>query len=418
MQRFQKRSYRFLFLLALKLLRLGVRSPVTQFYGFGGYHEATTPQDSKLHMDAGALSAGIRRNEESLDSVTDLVRDWSSSFQVTSDADIMLLMRLSRDFAEKSLFVAGYEFSRLATAALGRRAETIPGSAGAVLAAKVAIQSGDAEKAQHFTQRLRRHFLLKSPHFYSLVAYVDIWVEGHTDVWRKGARDQLIRPSAVRGRSAQVVSKGPIGQDFLAQKFTNDVLIARVLTPNSQISFTPPSGGPARTDIAYANGDTLEWLRGRNPSEVDELLRDFSEVAVRGGVPSFLAEVSPGKVREAVVPNVFLAGNASMLQIMALDLLAEGAKRVRFAGANFFLGAAPYRDGQFRSFANGFEESPANLHETLRKGLPSHNAWENWIFFENLFKAGRVRGDEYFEKALSQNVEEYLGQLQLSLFKM
>lgn len=417
-QRFRKRLYRVFFLSTLKLLRLGGKSPAWLFYGTGGYLEFTTQQDSKLLMDASVLSARIRHDGESLDSVSDLVRNWTSSFQVTSDAEIMFLMRLSRDFTEKGLFVAGYEFSRLAIAALGRRAETIPGIAGSVLGAKVAIQSGDAEKAQHFTQRLRRHFLLRSPYFYSLVAYVDIWVEGRTDVWFSGARDQLVRPSAVSGRLVQVIGKGPIGPDFLAQKVSNDVLVARVLTPNSEVSFTPSSVGPSRTDIAYVNGDTLQWLRIRNPSEVNELLEPLSEVAVKGGVPSFLRQAKPGKLREAVVPNVFLAGQANMLQVMALDFLAEGAKSVHVAGANFFLGAAPYRGDQFRTRSDGSAESPANIHESLRKALSSHNAWENWIFFENLFKAGRVRGDEYFEKALSQNVEEYLGQLQLSLFKM
>lgn len=352
----------------------------------------------------------IQSKQQSVEKASEWTQSWCSSHQVESNEDIKRLMVLSRDFAQEGLLVAGHELYQVALKALSRRAESIPTLAGQIIGAKAAIHLGDVQKAQHFTKKLKRHFLLPNHHLYSLVAYVDIWSDGHTDVWSKGARDRSRTASIVKNRNVQVINKGPVGDDFVPDA---NALIARDLTPSSKDKLTPPSVGPNKTDIAYANGETLAWLRAQRPSRVKELLSPYQSVAAKAGTPKTLKALRMIQLREAALPNIFLAGSPNLAQIMALDLLAEGAASVYFAGTTFFLGSTPYRSDQYRfRVADGSTESPESLAKNLLKGLAGHNSWENRLVMKNLFLAGRIGGDKLFREALGYATHDYLLELE------
>lgn len=189
--------------------------------------------------------------------------------------------------------------------------------------------------------------------------------------------------------------------------------VSRVMMPGvTRWDSSDVFGG--RADIAYFNGMTAQWIGSLTPGHREQVL---------ACAHSFRTSSKHGWMRDyknvVMVPDIkplYLTGSPNMIPTMAVDQIIGGADHVHILGTSFFLGASPYRESQRREFpvegkkSDEFGSIGSDFERC--KSMSSHDQFVNRAIIKNLHNAGRVTGDQAFERAISLSDTQFADELE------
>ena len=180
------------------------------------------------------------------------------------------------------------------------------------------------------------------------------------------------------------------------------VTVCRVMMPgvckwdsNDQFS--------GRSDIAYLNGMTANWVGSLSDERQREVLASVREIRLSSSRP-WTKKYTNARLACEIKP-LYLTGSPNMVPTMVVDQLIEGAAHIYIVGTSFFLGKTPYRQSQRREFQD--EGKTSDRYGSIGtefercRGLASHDQLINRAIVKNLHLAGRLSGDQEFERTLS-----------------
>lgn len=372
-------------------------------------------------LDTGPRSA-VRRATELIAShvgdgdhaeITDELRDLGENTASLSGIGHERLFMLTRTARTAGLFSASHPFEMTALEAFGARARQVRGVRGRLQRARWALAVGDIEQAAGHAAPLRRRGLWKrATEVHATLRYVDL-VTGAVPALPDVSTPQDTRlASIVRGRTVLLYGPGPTVDTRLQD--LGDAPVARVLMPgvtwNSDTDLADN-----RVDIAYANGETADWLTSLSTDELQDVVTRSGTVILKGwgsreqGIQSLATNVHLSIPRPAMI-----GGHPNMAPIIIWDLLLRGCAHVHVMGTSFFLGPQAYRDDHLRVFPG---QGRSNAFGSLGNGferchsLAAHGPTSNRQLVLNLLRTNRINGDTLFRKALSLSAVEYLSEL-------
>lgn len=344
--------------------------------------------------------------------ITDKLGDLSDTVAALSGIGHTRLFALTRAARTAGLFFASAPFEHAAIKAFGSRALRTGGVRGHLQRTRFALAVSDLEQAARHAAALRRRALWRrSADVRATLRYVDL-----------ANCNALNRRNIVTGREdlrASILRRGPVlvygpgpTEGTLEQHIAN-APVARVLMPGINWDSETDLANN-RVDIAYANGETTNWVSSLDLREQRAFL-SYPSVVFAGTKNLHLQSLSAiPNARLAAHRPRFIDGKPNMVPIIVWDLLVSGAEAVHVIGASFFLGTDAYRKNQLRVVESGKRKDKhgsTGFPFEVCAMLASHNALAGLRFAKNLYLGGRLSGDRNFTNALTLSDADYLVEL-------
>lgn len=323
------------------------------------------------------------------------------------------LFSLTRAIRSSGLFAASYAFEEKALKAYFSHAENLTGARGHLHRARIALATGDTDRAAQSLRELRGlAFSTQVNLLQETIRYLEL-AAGEEATSRVLDRDEKgLLQSIVKDATVLIYGPGPT-EDSVEQSL-HEAPVARVLMPGVSWNSAADLVGN-RVDVAYANGETTTWLASLEANELRNAVANQRVVVFKGNKDREKALHSAIANACSAIPRPKLIdGTPNQVPIMMWDLLARGAAKIHVIGASFFLGKEPYREGNRRLEPETGERRDAfgslgPYSQCLT--LATHNASMGRQFAQVLAKTAKVTGDAHFMNALALSRFQYLEQL-------
>ena len=308
------------------------------------------------------------------------------------------------------LHVVSLELEMRAWEVIERRAKTARHRDDLVQQIQVATYRGDMTRAVNFSERLEKALSIKQKSLFSyidLLNYVSVWAGSGTLTFPNSPRIQI--PTSERW-SALVAGQqlnlyGPGRVDKNQPPFPEESLVLRIAGPGSFQWNAKNDRALGRTDVVYIIPETLSAI-GDTDAERQEIFGGYEFVCIKRSSAPYL----PNSRKVEAGSRLFLRGHPNVVPLMCIDLMRVAGTSIRVTGSDFFASSVAYRSNSRRVGPGGApQDSSGSAGQYFDRStlMASHNAFENRALVKNLHKAGRITGDDGFEKALALSDFEY-----------
>ena len=317
------------------------------------------------------------------------------------------------------LFVVSLEFHRRGLAKFGLEVGRLRGIRKSLGLAQLAIQSGDSNLAVKCQTELSSNPLTPfAKSAKSVVNYLGVWIDGETG-GNLGVVDssETLLSSHIKGKSIHLIGPAVLREANRWKKPHS--LIVRFMRPTGPVQVSGGDFDSGVPSLAYANGNTADFLSRLDEAAIRHLFAAFSVVVFKGHVPAVVRSNSDRPIRTIRADNELLLiyGRPNMAQVAIVDILGFAPSRLYVSGIDFFV-------GKYREDERWFDHLRSKQVDILNSGgkpfevcgsISSHGAIENRNLLRNLLTNNRLDGDASFRESLLLTDEEYLHALEISL---
>lgn len=275
---------------------------------------------------------------------------------------------------------------------------------------QVAIYRGDIPRAVNFSEKLEKALSNKQRSLFShvdLLNYVSVWSGSATLTFPSSPGIQsktLERWSAlVAGQQLNLYGPGTVDKNQPA--FPKESLVVRIAGPGSYQWTAKNDLALGRTDVVYIIPETLSAI-GDTDLQRQEIFGGFEFVCIKRGTASYL----PNSRQVEAGSRLFLRGHPNVVPLICIDVMRVAGTSIHVTGSDFFASSVAYRSDSRRVGPGGApQDRSGSIGQSYDRStlMASHNAFENRALVKNLHKAGRITGDDGFEKALALSDFEY-----------
>lgn len=319
------------------------------------------------------------------------------------------------------LFIISLEFHSRGLAKFELEVGRLRGIRKSLGLAQLAIQTGDSNLAAKCQSQLSSNFLTPfAKSAQTVAAYLALWLYGESG----GYSGLVDRPAKlfswfVKDRNVHLIGPAVLRESDRGRR-PNSVIV-RFLRPNGPVSLSGRNFELGVPNLAYANGNTANFLSRLDEDAIEPLLAAFSALVFKTPAPTVVRRNSDRPIRTISADNELLLiyGSPNMAQIAILDILGFAPSRLYISGIDFYV-------GEYREDERWFDHLRSKQVDIYNSGgepfevcgsISSHGAIENRNLLRNLLKTNRLDGDASFKESLLMTNEEYLRALETKLGK-
>jgi hypothetical protein len=311
------------------------------------------------------------------------------------------------------LYRGSLGFQQACWSSLDRAVRTESGTATSIFHLKALIHQGRLEEASDRAQSLVRRRLV--PTFMAELDYLRWYLAqcgyGQESMSFHEGEDSLERRWLARISGANVLVYGPGPTENLPSSIPS-FLVARIMGPGVYQWDNDDDLVGNRTDIVYSNASNLSQGFASGGEDFRRKVSALPFICVKNGV-----EFLPPNTRSVNgFGSLFQGGHSNMVPLIVLDVLASsGIPHV--IGSDFFTSTVAYRESDQRTVGWGSSAVPAAKQSAQGSAggdfdrsslMSSHNGIENWALVQNLYKAGKVSGDQRFEALMEYDLSQLM----------
>lgn len=322
-------------------------------------------------------------------------------------------LELSRQAMRVGLYRASLGFQQACWSSLDRAVRTESDTVTSIFHLKALIHQGRLEEASNRAQSLVRQRLVPTvrAELDELRSYLVQCGYGQESMFLNQGEDSLERKWLARVSGCNVLVYGPGATQNLPSPIPL-FLVARVMGPSVYRWDSDNDLVGNRTDIVYSVPENLSEGFASGSEDFRREVSALPFICVKRG-RKFL----PPNARSVMgFGALFLRGHPNMVPLIVLDVLASsGIPHV--IGSDFFTSKVAYRQSDRR--AVGWASPTVSAAKQSAQGsaggdfdrsslMSSHNSIENWALVQNLYRAGKVSGDQNFEAVMEYDLSQLM----------